>query len=111
MRIDAKTIYIASSTYLPKVEWEKQNGNEWIYVGVDQDFDEGKITQSVYATFDTDDVYVVTDRHNSHRASLADAIKSVKEGLEKEGYLLWNLSFDRVVEFGRIGVLRKGKRG
>jgi len=108
--VDSKTIYIISERYLPKVEWEKQNGEEWAYIGVDQDFNEEKVSELVYFTFDTGEVYVVTNRHESSGLSIPDAIRKVKNRLPEENHLLWNLTFDTVIEFARIGVVRKGKR-
>lgn len=108
--MDSKTIYIVSETYLPKVDWEKHNGEEWIYIGVDQDFNEEKVSHLVDSTFDAKEVYIVTDRHKSSSLPITDAIRTVKERLQEEKYLLWNLSFDLVIEFAPIGVARKGKR-
>ncbi|RZK32885.1 MAG: hypothetical protein EOO61_16435 [Hymenobacter sp.] len=108
--MDSKTIYIVSETHLPKVDWEKHNGEEWIYIGVDQDFNEEKVSQLVHSTFDGKEVYMVTDRHESSSLPITDAIRKVKKGLQEEKYLLWDLSFDFVIEFARIGVARKGKR-
>jgi len=108
--VDSKTLYISSERYLPKVEWEKQNGEEWVYIGVDQDFNEEKVSQLVHSTFDTGEVYVVTNRHESSGSSIPDAIRKVKNQLQEEKHLLWDLTFDTVIEFARIGVMRKGKR-
>jgi hypothetical protein len=109
--VDSKTIYIVSETYLPKVNWENYNGEEWIYIGVDQDFNEERVSQLVHSTLDGKEVYMITDRHESSSLPITDAIRTVKEGLQEQKYLLWDLSFNLVIEFGRIGVARKGKRG
>lgn len=109
--MDSKTIYIVSETHLPKVDWEKHNGEEWIYIGVDQDFNEEKVNHLVHSTFDAKEVYVVTDRHKSSSLPITDAIRAVKERLQEEKHLLWDLSFNLVIEFARVGVSRKGKRG
>ncbi|MFD1145416.1 hypothetical protein ACFQ4C_30095 [Larkinella insperata] len=109
--MDSKTVYLVSERYLPKVKWEQQNGEEWSYIGVDQDFNEEKVSQLVHSTFDTNEVYVVTGRHTSGSSSIANAIRVLKDRLPEGNYLLWNLTFERVIEFARIGVVRKGKRG
>lgn len=110
MSVDSKTIYIASRSYLPKVKWEKQNGKEWIYIGVNQDFNEEEVSKLIHSTFNEKEVYIVTDRHKSSGSSITDAIGAVKERLQEENHLLWDLTFDTVIEFGSIGVARKGKR-
>jgi hypothetical protein len=89
--MDSKTIFISSVAYLPKVTWAKQNDNEWIYVGVNQDFNEEKVSQMIHSTFNADEIYIVSNRHNSQQCILADAINVLRAGLEEQHYLLWVL--------------------
>jgi hypothetical protein len=110
LTLDSKTIYIASTTYLRQVQWEKQQGEEWTYIGMGQDFNQTKVSELIDSTFTADEIYLVTDRHHSCKCSLAEATKTVMQRLEERGYLLWSLCFDVVLELAPIGVARKGKR-
>jgi hypothetical protein len=108
--MDSKNIFITSTTYLRKVIWEKQEGEEWIYIGIGKDFDSDKANQLVRSTLKTEEIYIVTDRHISRASLIEDLILELELELKAKSFLLWDSSFEWVVEFSHIGVARKGRR-
>ena len=105
--MDSKNIYISSQTYLRKVVWLSNDLNsEWTYIG-------NNILQLkllVENLFDVEQtLYLVTNRHNSKQADKLKILENAKEFIEKEGFLIWNLSFKKVIQVNKIGVYKIGE--
>ncbi|MBO9615125.1 MAG: hypothetical protein J7619_20640 [Dyadobacter sp.] len=107
--MDSKNLFIKSSTYFRLITWQRQNGEEWIYIGTETDFDSARAADLV-SVLEGDEIYFVTDRHESKRVVKEDLIGSLRERIAVGNFILWDLSFDAVVEFNRIGVARQGLR-
>lgn len=108
--MDSKNIFILSNTYLRQVAWQRQDGEEWAYVGVGNDFDLLKACEIIRSTITGNEIFYVTDRHQSKVVILDHLISSPKATLEGVDFLMWDLSFEAVVEFHHIGIARKGFR-
>ena len=104
--MDSKNIYISSQTYLKNVAWIKNNSDtEWIYIGNDT----LKIRLLIDSFFEHElQFYFVNDRHNSKRTNKEQILENTKDYLENNDFLIWNLRFNRVIEFNKIGVYRIG---
>ncbi len=104
--MDSKNIYISSQTYLKNVAWIKNNSDtEWIYISNDT----LKIDLLIDNFFEREsEFYLITDRHCSKQADKEQILKNTKDYLENYDFLIWNLRFNKVIEFNDIGVYRIG---
>lgn len=108
--MDSKNIFILSNTYLRQVTWQRQDREEWVYVGVGNEFDLLKACEIIRSTMTGNEIFYVTDRHQSKVVILDHLISSPKATLEGVDFLIWDLSFKAVVEFQHIGIARRGFR-
>ncbi len=76
--MDSKNIYIACNHLIGKIQWIKEGDHEWIWVGVDDEFQDEKVRRLADLLFDDDEVYFVINRNDSHLTDLNRAIKEVK---------------------------------
>jgi len=60
--------------------------------------------------FNNNEIFYVTGRHQSKVVVLDHLISSPKSSLEGVDFLMWDLSFEAVVEFHHIGIAQKGFR-
>ena len=55
-------------------------------------------------------LYLIIDRHNSTQLSKLEMLENANNLLEKAEFLIWNLSFKKVITFSQIGVYRIGEQ-
>ena len=105
--MDAKNIFISSETYIRHIDWESEfSDTEWRYIGNNVQ----RAFSLISDYFQNDRLYLVKDRHNSSETTLEEIQKVLNESLEKESFVIWNITFGQVIEFNRIGIFRMGKR-
>ena len=107
--MDSKNLFIKSSTYCRLVTWQKKEGEEWSYIGTERDFDL-VMASKLLSVLEGEQIYFVTDRHESKLVEKKNLLDSLKERIVSGNFILWNLSFEVVVEFNQIGVARYGYR-
>jgi hypothetical protein len=107
--MDSKNLFIKSNTYFRLVTWQKQDGEEWSYIGTERDFDLVRASKLI-SVLEGEQIYFVTDRHESKLVEKRDLLGSLKDKVVAGNFILWDLSFEAVVEFNRIGVVRQGYR-
>ncbi len=107
--MDSKTLFIKSTTYFRLVTWQKQDGEEWCYIGTERDFNLVRASK-LLSTLKGEQIYFVTDRHVSELVDKKDLLDSLKDRVLAGNFILWDLAFESIVEFHRIGVARQGFR-
>lgn len=53
-------------------------------------------------------IYFVVDRHNSFELELSNAVNILKSELQKTNVILCDKELTKILEFNKIGVVRKG---
>ena len=106
--IDAKNIYIACSHMCAKMNWEKNLGNEWSYIGDGASFKEAEAQAKISEFFLDDEIFMVIDRHRAFPVLTATAASKVKESLKDQDITLCDKEFRKMVFFSHIGVAKHG---
>jgi len=58
--------------------------------------------------FQDSTLYFVTDRKESSEINKQDILQRINKELEQKELFLWDVNLKKVMEFNRIGVMRKG---
>lgn len=109
--MDSRTIYMACSAMIRKVEWQQGQGQgEWRLVG-EGDGSLKRAAQDLIDWFFLDDyLYLVVDRHTSGTIARKFGAWEVQTTLRVSSVVLCDMAFRRFVEFHPIGVARYGVR-
>lgn len=107
--VDAKNIFIVCQHYKSLIQWEWLGDTEWQYVGIKNDYNEGKVSELINSHFSAQMVYLVIDRHNAYEIDLERVPAVVGEVLRNKELPLSNKDFSKMMEFNRIGVVKKGR--
>ena len=109
--LDPKLIYTASEAMKLKVSWTKVTvDSEWTYFGDGNEVNRGVVEDSMNSHFtDNASLYVSTTRQQSFEANKSETIEQIEELLGKESFFIWDTKFRKVIEFNRIGVMRRGQ--
>jgi hypothetical protein len=101
--MEAHLIYTTHSHLKNLVIW-----SEWIYCGVGTDIKEDVINKMVHEYFGDVIIYLVTNRTESGEINKPDILGKIKKELERKELFLWDTNLKKVIEFNKIGVMRKG---
>ena len=83
---------------------------EWVYFGTKGEVIKEIVMENIKTHFSDDNLYVVRQRNNSFQTSKDNSLEAITDLLGVEDFSLWNQPLDRVIQFNRIGVLRRGER-
>lgn len=108
-RLDSKNIFNACRHMKMKIDWKKETDNEWSFVGEGQDYKLQEVSDFVQSFFNEPKIYLVIDRNRSFLINLNEAPSKVGELLKGKDITLCDLSFNKMIEFNYIGVLRHGE--
>ncbi|GAB3227133.1 hypothetical protein GCM10027346_10170 [Hymenobacter seoulensis] len=107
--MDARNIFISSQHRLNDLDW-----SDLIHVGLNHEkaneYKAEMVADYAHKLFDGPEVYVVTDRHNSHVSSLDEALRNVSTLLKTTDVLLCDTSFTKAMSFDMIGVMSCGQK-
>jgi ABC-type transport system involved in Fe-S cluster assembly fused permease/ATPase subunit len=107
--MDSKIIYAACHHNVIKINWETFENEIWVYCGVEEDFEDTKATEFVRKFFTEPNIFIVVDRKNSFEITTELAIQTLKKYFNKDTeVILSNKLFTKMVEFNKIGVMKKG---
>ena len=82
----------------------------WIYCGAGDDVKKEFVQNIINEHFTEIELYVAHERNNSFLTTKDNVIAAIKNILGKENFAIWDKSFNKVVDFNKIGVLRIGKK-
>jgi len=108
--MDSKNIHISYLHNANYIEWEMNNGSEWIYIGTDEKFEKDKVTELINSFFEEEKLYLITDRHSSCLIEKNQAVDNMLQAINEYNPALSSTDFRKVIELNKIGVLRKGHR-
>jgi hypothetical protein len=106
--MDTRLIYNKSEKLKLKVDWIKPADTEWIYCGAAGEVKWNIVTEELNSFFDSDAFYVATTRTNSLHVDKEGLLSSIQNLVGKKNFIVWNVVFQKAIEFNQIGVFRKG---
>ena len=107
--MDSRIIFESAKTYIRSVNWMKPKidaESEWIHISNNNDVT--TIECIIQDYFITDHLYVAVKRNDSFESDKKSIIHKIQPLLGKADFTIWNRSFQKVIEFNKIGVYRKG---
>lgn len=107
--MDSKNIFLAANHMKGKIDWNKQNDNEWSYVGDKNNFQNDQVMEFINQYFEEAELYFVIDRHNAYSIPKEQATIELQNRVKNRDAIVCNHSFTRMIEFNHIGVARYGK--
>ena len=109
--MESRLIFETDKTYKDKIEWIKPSEtseSEWIYLSFVDGLYEKVFLDLINEYLNSDILYIVISRKNSFEIKKEHIISEVKEHLENVDFTIWNQEFNKVIEFNKIDIYRKG---
>ena len=108
--MDSKNIYIVACSKLDTVQWEKEDGaeSEYRYIGTGNEFRKELARKVLSSHFENDDLYIVTDRHQSKTISKVEAVEALKESTLSSGAIIVDFDFRYFFMVNNVGSYRIG---
>lgn len=103
----SRLIY-AISKRLP-VQWIRAGESEWIYCGVLEDIKLDLIISHLNNHLDGSNYYLSVDRNRSTEINKESVIMHIERLIGLEDFSIWDMNFQNVIVFNRIGVFKEGK--
>lgn len=108
--MDSRLIYIATERMKHKISWTRPTvDSEWTYFGRGSEVNRNIVNESIKNHFTENALYVCYTRPQSFEADKSNIMNLVKGLLGKEDFFVWDTKFTKVIEFNKIGVMRKGE--
>ena len=107
--MESRLIYISNEKLKPLLKWPLINDSEWEYFGAEFEADKKLVEITINNYFEDDQLYIAHKRNDSFKCYKNDVMAAVETLLGFENFIIWNISFDRAIEFNSIGVFRRGK--
>jgi hypothetical protein len=107
--VDSRIIYESAKTYIQKITWSKPSNNadsEWVFIDTEDNID--NITKIIQDFFITEQLYIALNRHQSFVTDNEIIGDKITPLIGKTDFSIWNSSFEKVIQFNKIGVYRKG---
>ncbi len=108
--MDSRLLHKTSEFLRHKVTWEKHEGQEWVHFGTDEEIDFTKVKDFIQQYLDVQKLHLVHERTDSKTVSIKQLASRLSELLGKSDFLVWNNELTKVIEFNKIGVLRRGEK-
>ena len=106
--MDSRLIHKTSEHLKHDIDWLKPGESEWIYCGSEGEVNFDMIKNELGTFFNEGKYYVVTTRAGSYETDSGTLLGSVSDKIGVIDFYIWNENFQKVVEFNKIGVFRKG---
>jgi len=106
--MDSRLIFEASQHLKPKINWITVGESEWQYFGAESEVNSQFVIEKIDSFFRDSHFYVSYSRSESFETSSSTFIPSVAKLIGFQNFIVWDHSFNKVIEFSHIGVLRCG---
>ncbi|MCO6176400.1 hypothetical protein NHF50_15225 [Flavobacterium sp. NRK F10] len=111
--LDSRMIYETNKAYQNKIKWLKQSPeseSEWMYINFDNTDYENCIHEIIVRYFNSEILFVSINRNDSFQTDRMTTIAKIKTYLKTHNFSIWDKDFSKIIEFNKIGILRKGSR-
>jgi hypothetical protein len=106
--MDSRLIYSASEKVKHLLSWPKSTDSEWVYFGAGHEVNVNTAMDMINEWFADTKLYIAIDRKHSLTFDKSEFLSVTSEILGYKDFLVWNIKFDKSIEFNHIGVLRRG---
>ena len=106
--MESRLIYETSKHLTSKIHWDRVIESEWMYCGSKGEVKFDIVLKHIRDHFIDSKLYVVLTRNDSFETSKENINKTVEQLIGSDDFLIWDFRFERVIEFNKIGVFRKG---
>lgn len=108
--MDSKLIYSASEGIKYKIIWVKKTpDSEWIYIGEKNNLNKQILRDTINEYFDDTTLLIAVNRKDSIHINKIDVFERIEKIIGIQDFKIWDIKFNRVIEFNKIGVMRLGK--
>jgi hypothetical protein len=111
--MDSRLIYESSKIYLQKIEWLKssiESESEWIYLNFEENINENVIGEIISNHLDSENLFIALTRNESFETKQKNIMSEIKGFLKTKDFVIWNQQFEKVIEFNKLGICRKGEK-
>jgi hypothetical protein len=108
--MESRLIYSILNSGNLTIEWKNNSDKEWIYVGTDKEIKCESIANHIEEEFNEDTFYIALERTTSKELNKSEIETEVITRIGKEDFIISNLTFDKFIEFNKIGVMRIGRK-
>lgn len=111
MNLDSRLIYKSNNTYINKVMWTRpteSTDSEWIYIGLAEELKKIVVFKILDEHFADNGLYLSHSRGDSCQTTLTAFKTNIEQYVGTWDFTLWDLTFTQVIQFNKIGILRKG---
>ena len=107
--MDSRIIFESAKTYIQTVTWIKPKidaESEWIHIGINNNA--MTIENIIKDYFITDELFVALTRNKSFESDKETITYKIQPLIGIADFTIWDWSFQKVLEFNKIGVYRTG---
>lgn len=109
--MESRLIYIASKKMRDNLEFDPTPDFGWLYFGAHPEVNMEIVNQKIFAHFSEDMLlFIAHNRIDSIQTNQLSVIEDIKDLLGRYDFSIGNTSFNRVINFDKIGVLRCDKK-
>jgi hypothetical protein len=108
--MDSRIIFESAKTYIYTVEWIKAKigfESEWIYFGNPTELN---LKTIINEYFNEDVLFVALHRNDSFQSNRESIAEEIQHLMGTADFTIWNHTFQKVIEFNKMGVYRKGSK-
>jgi hypothetical protein len=106
--MDSRLIFAASQHLESKISWITVGESEWQCFGAESEVNLEFVVEKVDSFFRDSHFYVSYSRSESFETGSSTFIPLIAKLLGSQNFIVWDLSFKKVIEFSLIGVLSCG---
>ncbi|WP_298394725.1 hypothetical protein [Flavobacterium sp.] len=109
--MDSRIIYEANKTYHNNIEWlmpSTKSESEWLYLKFEETNSKKIIQEIIDSFFESEILFVSITRNESFQTEKININAKIEEYLKNQNFSIWNQEFNKVIEFNKIGIYRKG---
>ena len=107
--MDSRLIYETSKHLKSEIQWNRATESEWIYCGSKGEVKFDIVLKHIRDHFADSKLYVVLIRNVAFETYKENIFKAVGDLIGSSDFLIWDIRFEKVIEFNKIGVFREGK--
>lgn len=108
--MESRLIYSVLNSGNLKIEWRSNTEEEWIYIGTEKEIKTEKIISHIEVEFKEDSFYIALERTTSKELKKTEIEAEIITRIGNENFKISNLTFDKFIEFNKIGVMRIGRK-
>jgi hypothetical protein len=109
--MDSRLIFETDKTFKNKIEWvksSKSTESEWVYLNFLQNLNKPIFFDLITEYLESDILYIVHSRRDSLEIKKENIISEIQPYLGNSDFNIWNKDFNKLIEFNKIDIYRKG---